>query len=455
MQQAISGAEPAVVQQLRSDLVGKDFAIALPVAGSTCLQTPGMSFATSRLVDTEVDRNGGVAYYLRTDRFMNIRRCTQAAGSLPDTTLGGMHVDVEYITNMHQTGSVMTVKTVQAKPDRIEMELKMQGSSGDEAYGKLKFMLGTGYASQNLEQIENILLSGIVIPRIAALNSARSQFNGIRSAISSLQNDLANEHRAQHRIEKASQLIALYRREPDAVALLNSVAFDPVPVPLDSLALEGAENTLADARKQLLREQSDAAIQQYSSAVAEMKRSCERVQDLPVSNRVELNRQLAVVEFARQSVSLFEDARKQMISLAQTAAREDEAYSTRCGSSASTLSQSFPAKLEKVLQVETAEANAERERQARLNELNQQQERTRQINSCTEDYRQMKKQKAELDARLLQVLGRDQEAVFDEYRRLLTGMIQNRQRAASLGMHAAEKEMEVLADELRKIDGTR
>ena len=132
---ALAG-DPPVVEQLRQDLVGKSFALRIQIAGSTCLQDQGLSYATSRLVDTEIDGNN-VRYYLRADRYINVHRCSDSAGVFPPTKLGGTYINPRLVVNMHPAHSTMSVKQIDARPDRIEVQLTALGQSGDEAYGKI------------------------------------------------------------------------------------------------------------------------------------------------------------------------------------------------------------------------------------------------------------------------------------------------------------------------------
>lgn len=169
-----------MVQQLRQDLVGKQLGLRIAVGGTACFQTQGLSFATTRLVDTEIDKSvdsgvDAVRYYMRVDRFINLRQCTQPVEFIQDYK--GIYLNLEQMQYIHQPGTAMTVKQVEAKADRIEIQLTEAHVEGDAACEKLKLILSRDYPSQSLEQIKGFLNTAFKLPRIDAIVSARQTYD--------------------------------------------------------------------------------------------------------------------------------------------------------------------------------------------------------------------------------------------------------------------------------------
>jgi len=144
----LCAGEPTVVQQLRNDLVGKTFTLSTDVAGYSCIYSASLDFPTNRLIDTEIDAQGTKRFFLRADRFMNVTHCPNPVGRIP--TMVGDYIERRYISRMYNAGHRVAVKSIEAKPDRIEIQLVPEGaSSGDDAYAKVKLMLGEGYKTSN------------------------------------------------------------------------------------------------------------------------------------------------------------------------------------------------------------------------------------------------------------------------------------------------------------------
>jgi hypothetical protein len=447
---ALAG-DPPVVEQLRRDLVGKSFALRVQIAGSTCLQDQGLSFSTSRLVDTEID-DYTVRYYLRTDRFMNVRRCSPSAGIVPSTMLGGMYLAGRQVLNMHPERSNMSIKQIDAKPDRIELQLTAVGQSGDQAYGKIKLMLGKGNESQSLEQLEMSLARVLEVPRIRDLVQARTTYDSIESEIRTLEVSLATELATRQKVLNATRLLTLYDQEAGAVSRLNQIAFSPVQVPGTSVKVEQTKRALAGFQQQAEREKIDTALNQYATATTQMKTDCERFPKGNVNTRSELNAQISAVDTARQDLNKFESARRELVNLGQAVAQSDEDYSTKCSASCDALSQTFSKKEEAVRTAEAIAADAERQRQEKEAQLKEERIRAQQLERVEEGFRNLNKQKATLDAKLLTALGGpDEYAIYSVYRNLLAEMIQNRQQAQALGSRSAEQEMQALIARLQKL----
>lgn len=445
-------SDPPVVQALRQDLVGKRFSLKLSVAGNTCLYDPALRASTSRLVDTELSEYGGVRYFLRADRFMNIKRCEPSLGAVQDTTLSGIYIDSRHIGTMHPPGEVMVVKLVEAKPDRVEVQLTPDGIfSGDMSYAKIKLVLGKGYENSTIEQIERVLARALYIPRLDSIAADEARVTAIRTEINHLQEELAQPLAAKDRLGMANHLIELYQQEPDLIRQLNTVAFSQMGIPDNSERMATAEKVAADAGHQIERERIDAARTHYSSALAAMTGACAQVHDTPVTNQAGLNAQIDAVSSARLAASKFDDARKELLSLAQPVPNDGGAYG-RCIASCDDLSKTFDDKAAAVAKAEAARTDLERKREEAVAEAEKEKEQAEQIAELNREYASLKKQRAALDAKVASALGSpDEDQVFSEYRALLEQMIRNRREVSSLGDNAAVNEEKVLLAQLHKL----
>jgi len=416
------------------------------------VQTPGLSFAETSLVDTEFDGQS-IRYYARANRFLGIRRCSNPAVFAPLDTLAGMYVGAGQINSGHPEHSIMLVKQVDAKSDRIEILLTATEESGDDAYGKIKLMLGSGYQSQSLEQLEMNLAQVIELPRIGELVQARNSYDSIENQISALEVSLSSELTARQKVVNATKLLALYDQEPGAVARLNRVAFSPIQAPESSAKIEKTATALTGFQQQADKEKIDAALNQYAAATAQMKADCERLPSNEVKTRAELDAQVSAVDIARQDLNNFESARTAVISLSRSVPDSNEEYSAKCSSACELLSQTFSFKEETVRAAAVIEAEAARQQQEKEAQLEQERIRVGQLERVDEDYRNLKKRKAALNAKLLTMLGGpDEYAIYSVYRNLLGEMIQNRQQAIGLGSRSAEQEMQTLIVQLQKLE---
>lgn len=465
---AFAGERP-VVEQLRQDLVGKSFSLRIKVAGSTCVQEPGLPFAETSLVDTEV--GDYVRYYARANRLLSIRRCSNPAVFAPPDTLVGMYLDAGRIDNMHPENSTMEIRRVEAKPDRIEFLLSVTGQSGDQAYGKIKLMLDKGYESQSLEQLEMSLGRVIELPRIRDIEQNRNAYDAIENEISATEASLSTELTARQKVVNTTKLLTLYNQESGAVARLNRVAFTSVQVPDTSAKIEEARQSLSGFERQVGRENINAAQNQYTAAADKIKADCERLPMSVVKTRAEQNSQISAFNTARRDLRRFESTRREVLNLSQSVSESDEVYSAKCSSSLDILSQIFPkeeegiraaeaiaaeAELQRQKSIRAAEAitaEAERQRQEKEARLEQEQIRTQQLESVNESFRKLKKQRAVLDAKLLTALGGpDEYATYTMYRSLLEEMIQNRQQAQALGSRSSAQEAQALFAQLQKLE---
>jgi hypothetical protein len=443
--------DPPVVEQLRQDLVGKTFPLRIPVAGSTCVQTPGLSFAETSLVDTELDGQE-IRYYARANRLLKIRQCPRPLAFFSPDSFAGMYIDAGRIDNMHSQGSPVDIKRVEAKPDRIEIQLLATEQSGDDAYGKIKLMLGKGYESQTLQQLETILAQVVEIPRIRDLEPRQIAYQLVEDEIAAMEASLSAEYSAQQNVDNATKLLALYDREPGAVARLNLVAFTPVQAPDNLAKIKKVQQRLAGFEQQARKEKIDAALSRYAEATDQMKADCASLPKGEVKTRAGLKVQQVAVNTARQDLRRFESGRREMLNLNQSVPDSEEGYFAQCSSSLDTLTQLFPKEEESIRAADAVAAEAERQRQEREAQLQQERARTQELESVDESYRKLKRQRAALDAKLLTALGGpDEYATYSVYRNLLEEMIQNRQQAQSLGSKSAEQEMQSLAAQLLKL----
>jgi hypothetical protein len=346
----------------------------------------------------------------------------------------------------------MSVKQIDARPDRIEVQLTALGQSGDEAYGKIKLMLGNGYESQSLEQLETDLDQVLEIPRIKDLVQARNAYDSVEREIGALETSLSTELAARQKVLNAIRLLTLYNQESNAANRLNQVVFSPVPVPETSVKVERTRKALAGFRQQAEKEKIDTALNQYAATASQMKTDCERLPSGDVKTRTELNDQISAVDAARHDLNNFESARREMMNLGQAVTQSDEDESTRCSVSCDALSQTFSRKEEVVREAEAIAAEAERKREEKEAQAVQARIRAQQLKQADEDFRMLEKQKTALDTKLFTALGGpDEHAIYAESRNLLEKMIENRQLAQTLGSRSAQQELQTLTRQLQKL----
>jgi len=359
--------DSGVMEQLRQDIVGKSYVLATTLAGNTCLFTGNLDFPTSRLVDTEIGEEGGIRYFLRADRFMNIRHCTGSAGRVEMTLATGNYIDSSLVTHMYFRGSRATVKSIDAKPDRIEIQLSPDGAhSGDDAYAKVKLMLGKGYESRRLEQIELVLANALVLPRIETIRAETARLDSVRSAISELERELTTERTAEGRVDKASQLVNQYQGLVSAEERLNKVAFQPVSVDSPASRIAELKSIVLEAQGQIADAQIRNTIDQYKASALLLKSSCGLLNAPPPTDRSELNKALATLDTARQKIERFERAQREMQKLMLEVPAGDTQFYASCITNSEVMSRTLNAQQQAILQTE-AEA-ADRRRQAQLAE---------------------------------------------------------------------------------------
>jgi hypothetical protein len=162
----IPGRALSAVDQLRQDLVGKSFTLATDIAGTTCMMTTPLAAADLRFVDTEIDEAADTRFYMR-DSGLKFRACDSPAGTV--NNLQGTYVTQNMISQMFPKGSVAIVKSVVTKPDRIEIQLVPDKAFlHDSDVMKIKLMLGKGYESHSLEQVEAVLSRALVLQPLAS-----------------------------------------------------------------------------------------------------------------------------------------------------------------------------------------------------------------------------------------------------------------------------------------------
>jgi hypothetical protein len=324
---------PSVVEQLRHDLVGKTFTLASDVAGDTCLSIEGLGAPTSRLVDTEITEDAESRFYLRDTGF-KFHICPYSAGTIGNANFSGasgMYIGRNLITNMHSSGSLVVVKLVDAKPDRIEIQLTPNATpSGENAYMKLKLMLGKGYESRSLEQIEMVLSRALVLPRITSIQSARAELEHLDESVNQLERKLASEKDAQARVDDATRLLAQYEERADTQERLSRVAFEPVSVDHSTSRIAALNTIIAEGKRQAAIDREQRASEEYASSTGAMTTSCERIDDSPAINRTELETTVANVDAAKSAIERFAEAQKQMEALGLGVRAEDKEIYASC-----------------------------------------------------------------------------------------------------------------------------
>ncbi len=372
---ALMASDAGVVEKLRQDVVGKTFTLATDVAGNTCLYTGNLNFPTSRLVDTEISEVSGPRYFLRADRFMNTRHCENPAGRIEVTLVSGDYIESGMITHMHGSGSSVIVKQVEAKSDRIELQLTTDGaSSGDDSYAKLKLMLGKGYESQSLEQIEMVLARALILPRLDQIQAERESLEELKSSISSLERELAADRSAERRIDESTRLLAQYQEQASTQKRLNTVAFEPVSVDQSTSRIAELNAIISEGQRQVAIDRIQKASEIYASSTLLMKASCERINNSPARSSAELNDAVATVETAKQNMETFYKAQREMEVLGQGISTENKEFYARCLAASDAVARTFDAQRESILQSEAVAAEQQRKSDAEAAEKQQQAE---------------------------------------------------------------------------------
>jgi hypothetical protein len=352
-----------------------------------------------------------------------------------------MYVGSDLISHMHSSGSRAIVKAVEAKPDRIEIRLEPDEASGDNPYMKLKLMLGKGYESRSLEQIEMVLARTLFLPRIASIQTERATLKELGSSIAELERELATATDAQVQVEEGTRLVTLYQERESAQERLSRVVFEPVSAEQVTSRITELKRTIAAGQRQAVRDKLDAASNQYSASAMKMKSDCDRLPRGTVQSRAELTLQINSVADGRGDINQFEIARKGMVGLGQAVPQPDEDYAAKCSASYDLVAQSFPTKEDSVNAAETRAAEAQR-----------QAERSQQLARADEDFRKLNKQKASLVSKMVTVLGGSEEnATYSAYKNLLKQMVRNRQQAQALGSRSAESEGQRIVNQLQKL----
>jgi hypothetical protein len=458
---ALAG-EPAVVQQLRNDIGGKSVTLATGVAGYSCIYSSNLSFPTRRLVDTEIDPQGGTRYLLRADRFMNVTNCPQPLGRT--ASMYGDYIPAKMVSRMYPAGSAATVKTIEAKPDRIEILLLPEGAlAGDNAYAKLKLMLGKGYESLSLEQVETALAQGIRMTRIESIQQLRASLDNVNRSIANLERQLATERDPATRVIVAGSLLTGYQEQAGVVDRLNAVAFEPVPAGRGASRVAELNTIIAQEQRQVQAEKIQKASAKYSTAMLAMKQTCGRIGREPAGNLSELDHQDLVVQTAQTDLGHFVEARQEMMTLGQPIPPADDQFSLSCNADAARAADRSARQRPELVQQEAKEAERRRQQEAEAAEQRRQQEaeaaeqRRRQqvraeIADLTDEFAKMKQERAAYDTKLMGALGgQGQSTVFAEYRAHLRRMIANRQQALKLGDDAAQAEIASLENDLKKL----
>lgn len=434
------GGDPDVVQQLRSDLLGKNVTLATDVAGYSCVYSATLDFPTRRLVDTEVNPDGETRYYLRAQRFMNVTQCPSPRGRM--ASMEGDYIDTRMISSMYAAGSSAVVKSIEAKPDRIEIQLQPEGAAaGDEAYAKIKLMLGKGYESRGVEKIETALAKGIRMPRIESIQESRSALDQVNQSIESMEQRLAASGDVETKISLAKALLESYGTQTEAEQRLNAVAFEKVPAQQNFARVAQLNKIINDGEQQIQAEKVARASAKYSSAALAARQACEAIPSTPARSLAELERTSGVIRNAHVALSQLAGAKQEMLALGQTIPEEDDQMVSSCGANAANTAASIEKQRTELMEAQT-----------RAGEQQHRQQVADAIRNLRVDFNKMKQERAEFDAKLMSALGvQDESAVFSDYRAHLKRMVWNRQQALRLGDEAAQGEITSLENDLKKV----
>lgn len=435
----VFAGEPEVVQQLRSDLVGKSVTLATNVAGYSCLYSATLDFPTRRLVDTEIDPQNGTRYFLRADRFMNVTQCPNPRGRIE--SLGGDYIDTRMISSMYAAGSSAVVKSIEAKPDRIEIQLQPQGAlAGDQAYAKIKLMLGKGYDSLGLEKIEMALAQGIRMPRIEAIQELRGTLDQVNQSIQSGEQRLTATADVPTKITLAKELLDSYGTQKQTEERLNEVAFEKVQVQQNSARVAELNRVINDGQQQIQAEKVARASAKYSSAINAARQACEAMPRTSARSLADLDRASSSIRSAQTALSQLTEAKQGMVALGQGVPAEDDQLSSSCGAEAANGANRIEKQKPELIEAESRAA--EKHHRQQVGDA---------IRNLRADFNKMKQERAGFDSKLMGALGQDESAVFAEYRAHLQRMVWNRQQALQLGDKEARTEISSLQDDLKKL----
>jgi hypothetical protein len=432
--------DPAVVQQLRDDLVGKTVTLATDVAGYACVYSSSLSVPTRRLVDTEVTPDNGTRYFLRADRFMNVTQCSPPKGRI--SGMGGDYIDTRMVSRMYPTGSTAVVKLIEAKSDRVEIQLApAEASSGDDGYSKIKLMLGKGYESRSLEEVETMLARGIRMPRIESVVQLRASLQNINAAIADHERQLADEQNPTMRVSIAKTLLAEYQSKAEAEERYNAVAFDKVAVDHSPPRETELNTIITQGMQQIQAEKIQAASGKYSNALFAMKTSCSRISKAPASSLTELDSMSATTQAAQGDLNRFVEARQEMVALRQVIPSADDQFYLSCGADAVSAAERLAKQRPELIQQEAKAAEQKRREQAAA-----------EIAALRAEFARMKEQRAGYDAKLVSAIGGPEaSSIFAEYRVHLQHMLVNRQKGLELGDEGARLEIISLQDDIKKL----
>jgi hypothetical protein len=339
---------------------------------------------------------------------MNLRTCVQSLGNPGDTTLGGLYIAPRFISVIHRAGETVSVKKVEGKNDRVEIQIAADGmGSGDESYGKIKLMTGAAYGNWTLQEMESTVSRALYLPRIHDVEVATAALTSIQNSIALAEQDLQPSKIAEVRSQAAGHLPTLYNDEAAAIKKVNQVAFTPVPAPKHLNTIEALRSIQPDAIKQLNEERTDSALKAYADSKLALKTACDGLPSstTPASTREELDRQTGAVRSFNQKVAAFDVARAETGKIGQPITKEDEAFEKQCSDFSSALSATFPTKQRQIEEAEAAEAEAERKQIEKMAELQRQKEATDQIATLNTGYKQMSKERSTLDAKLVETFG--------------------------------------------------
>lgn len=421
--------ESNTIMSVKQDLVGKTLELKQPVAGFSCIYSGTLSFPQVRFVDTEIAYDAEPRYYLRADRLFNVAECQAPRGRAQTTA--GQYIETRLISRMYEPGQRMTVKGINAKSDRVEIQLEPEAiRAGEPNYAKLKLMFGNSGDKRSAEEIEMLAGSVLKIPRIETLISVSRKCDALKRSIASLESSLSNTSDLLLKAKNAQALVGQYDQLSAAQRQLDAVAFHQVP-DIDHSARKAELQALSsDAERQYAANLVSSASAKYQQSVGILKESCSRLTTPKIHSLQALGTFEVLTNDVRARLDEFEQDRKRMQDLSQPVPEGDFRLFSQC---TGLLKQAISALGEQKEQLEREQTR-------------------RTLDRLRADFETLRKRKELLQSQFIQSFGTgQQDQAHSDLRKQLELMLDNRRQAAGLGDNSAAQDIAALESEIARL----
>ncbi len=169
---AASSKNPDFENAVKSQLVGKTFTTKILVG--SYIPCPNSGNNAIKPVDTELSPDGSIKYYARAN-------CYFPGGFSQDFVR--RYVTGGELSGKIVSGSLVWVRGVDFKEDRIEVRLSTNNNDAAGGSGKIKYMFGTEYRTWSEEVLMTAIARGIVIPAYEKVASLKTEYEGLRVSL--------------------------------------------------------------------------------------------------------------------------------------------------------------------------------------------------------------------------------------------------------------------------------